>query len=111
MTPGAATPAAQTVRSLGSTWPSPSSTLPGRTALISVPSRMSTPRRDELPVGVVAQPRVERHQQAGRHLDQPDVHPRRVDVGEGGPQHRAAQLPEGPGQLDPGGAAADDDDR
>jgi hypothetical protein len=66
---------------------------------------------DELAPGVLAQPLVERHQQRGCHLDQPDVHPGWVDVREGAAQHHPAQFAEGPRQLDPGCAAADHGDR
>src|SRR5208283_4625425 len=68
------------------------------------------PALDELATGVSAQFRVERGQQLGLHLDQPDVDAGRVDVGECLAQHRVAQFGYRPGQLDAGGAATDHGD-
>ena len=65
---------------------------------------------DQLDPGVLAQLLVEGTEQRGRHLDQADVHPGRVDVGEGGAEHGAAQLGQRACQLDAGGAAADHGD-
>ena len=64
----------------------------------------------ELGLGVLLQLGVERAEQVRRHLDQPDAHPCRVDVGEGGAEHGAAQLGQRAGQLHAGGPAADHGD-
>ena len=64
----------------------------------------------QLGLGVLLQLRVERAEQVRRHLDQPDAHPGRVDVGEGGAEHGAAQLGQRAGQLHAGGPAADHGD-
>ena len=61
----------------------------------------------QLGPGVLAQFLVERPEQRGRHLDQPGVHPGRVDVRESGAEHGAAQLGQRAGQLHSGRAAAD----
>ena len=105
-----ATPAAHTVMSLGSFSPSASSTWSAVTSFDAGVQPDVDAALDQLDPGVLAQFRVERPEQRGRHLDQPDVHPGRVDVGEGGAEHGGAQLGERAGQLDAGGPAADHGD-
>jgi hypothetical protein len=65
---------------------------------------------EQLGPGVFAQLLVERPEQGGRHLDQLDAHPSRVDVGEGRGEHGAAQLGQRAGQFHAGGPAADHGD-
>ena len=60
----------------------------------------------QLRPGVLTQLGVERAEQRGRHLDQPDVDPGRIDVREGRGEDGAAQLGERAGQLHAGGPAA-----
>ena len=64
----------------------------------------------QLDPGVLAQFLVERGEQRGGHLDEPDVDPGRIDVREGRGEHGSAQLGERAGQLHPGGPAAGDGD-
>ena len=75
-----------------------------------VSSRTSTPRSSSWALAYSCSVGVERSEQRRRHLDQPDAHPGRVDVGEGGGEHGAAQLGQRAGQLHAGGPAADHGD-
>ena len=103
---GADTPAAQTVTSLGRSSPV------GQDDPVAAHLPDGGVQPDlhaaglQLPARVLAQPGLEGQQQGIRLLDQADAHRRQVHLGERGVQRGAAQLGQGAGQLDPGGAAA-----